>query len=70
MQMLTKVFLFYKDGIMGMRLGKKLWLIVFIKVFIILVILRIFFFPNILDTKFTTTQQKSAYVLDSLTNTK
>ncbi len=68
--MLSKIFLFYKDGFLSMRLGKKLWLIVFIKVFIILVVLRIFFFPNILDTKFTTTQQKSAYVLNNLTNTK
>ncbi len=68
--MLNKIFLFYKDGFLSMRLGKKLWLIVFIKVFIILVVLRIFFFPNILDTKFTTTQQKSAYVLNNLTNTK
>lgn len=70
MQMLGKVFLFYKEGLLGMRLGKKLWLIVFIKVCIIMVILRIFFFPNILDTKFTTAQQKSAYVLNNLTNTK
>jgi hypothetical protein len=33
-----------------MRLGKTLWTIILIKLFIMFVILKIFFFPNFLKT--------------------
>ncbi len=40
----------YYDGFRNMRLGKTLWLIIAIKLFIIFFILKLFFFPNFLKT--------------------
>ena len=38
----------YYDGFRHMTLGKTLWAIILIKLFIIFVVLKIFFFPNFL----------------------
>lgn len=45
---LYKVYDLYADGFRSMRLGKTLWTIILIKLFIIFAILKIFFFPNFL----------------------
>jgi len=41
-----KVYDLYRDGFRHMRLGKTLWLIVLVKLFVIFVVLKLFFFPN------------------------
>ena len=64
------IVLFYKDGLLSMHLGKKLWLIIFIKLFILFAIVKLLFFPNVLDTKFKTEKEKSDYIMDSLTKLK
>ncbi|RRC96812.1 DUF4492 domain-containing protein [Prevotella sp. OH937_COT-195] len=46
---LYRVFDLYYDGFRNMRLGKTLWLIIGIKLFVIFVILKIFFFPNFIS---------------------
>ena len=43
-----RTFDLYYDGFRSMRLGKTLWAIILIKLFIIFVVLKIFFFPNFL----------------------
>ena len=43
-----KVFHLYYDGFRNMELGKTLWLIIAIKVFVIFCVLKLFFFPNFL----------------------
>ena len=45
---LYRVYDLYVDGFRHMRLGKTLWAIILIQLFIIFVILKIFFFPNFL----------------------
>ena len=45
---LYRVYDLYVDGFRHMRLGRTLWAIILIKLFIIFVILKIFFFPNFL----------------------
>ena len=45
---LHKVFDLYYDGFRSMRLGRTLWAIILIKLFIIFVVLKLFFFPNFL----------------------
>ena len=47
---LYKVFHLYYDGFRSMTLGKTLWFIILIKLFIIFVVLKLFFFPNFLKT--------------------
>lgn len=66
--MFRKIFNLYYEGFKNMTWGKKLWLIIFIKLFIIFAILKLFFFPDFLDSKFTSDQDKSDYVIEQLTN--
>ncbi len=43
-----RVFDLYYDGFRNMRLGRTLWAIILIKLFIIFAFLKVFFFPNFL----------------------
>jgi hypothetical protein len=61
-----EVFYFYYDGFRSMTVGKKLWLIILIKLFIIFIILKIFFFPDILKIKFKTDKERGEYIIDQL----
>ena len=45
---LYRVFDLYYDGFRNMKLGRTLWTIILIKLFIIFVVLKLFFFPNFL----------------------
>ena len=56
----------YYDGFRHMTLGKTLWAIILIKLFIIFVILKIFFFPNFLKTH-APEGEEAEYVATELT---
>lgn len=62
-----RVFLFYYEGFRSMTLGKKLWTIILIKLFIMFIVLKLFFFPDFLNSRFNNDEQKSEYVLEQLT---
>ena len=47
---IQKIWRFYVDGFRSMTLGRTLWLIILVKLFIMFFILRIFFFPNYLSS--------------------
>lgn len=57
----------YVDGFRSMTVGKKLWLLIIIKVIIIFAILKVFFFPDILGTNYDTDTQRADAVRESLT---
>ncbi len=59
---IKSVFNFYVEGFKSMKLGKTLWLIILIKLFIMFVVLRVFFFPDFLNTKFESDEEKADYV--------
>lgn len=40
----------YVDGFRSMTLGRTLWAIIIIKLIVVFVVLKIFFFPNFLST--------------------
>lgn len=44
--LLGSVWRFYVDGFRQMTVGRTLWLVILIKLFIIFVVLKLFFFPN------------------------
>lgn len=68
MGLVKKVFLFYYEGFKGMTVGRKLWLIILIKLFVMFVVLKMFFFKDFLGSKFSDDKQKSEYVLKQLTH--
>lgn len=68
--LIKRIFLFYYEGFKDMTVGKKLWIIIFIKLFIMFAILKIFFFPDFLKSNFNTDKERSEYVIDQLTNSK
>jgi flagellar basal body-associated protein FliL len=43
-----KVYHLYYDGFRSMTLGRTLWVIILIKLFVIFVVLKLFFFPDFL----------------------
>lgn len=68
--LIQKIFFFYYDGFASMTVGKKLWIIIFIKLFIMFAILKLFFFPDILKTRFSNDVERGNYVIDQITQTK
>ncbi len=66
---INSTYTFYRDGFRGMVLGKKLWTIILIKLFVMFVVLKLFFFPNYLNTRFATDEEKTNYVLEQITRT-
>ena len=68
---LRSVFLFYYEGFRNMSWwGKKVWLIIIIKLCIIFLLLRLFFFPDFLKSKFRSDRERSDYVIEQLTGNK
>ena len=63
---LHRAFDLYYDGFRSMRLGKTLWAIILIKLFIIFVVLKLFFFPNFL--KQHAKGDEAGYVATELTD--
>jgi Na+/H+ antiporter NhaD/arsenite permease-like protein len=65
----NKILNFYYDGFTSMSWwGKKMWIIIIVKLFIMLAILKVFFFPDILQKNFDTDKERSEYVIDQLIN--
>jgi hypothetical protein len=48
--------------------GKRVWIIIIIKLFIMFAIIKLFFFPDFLQRKYDNDKQRSEYVLDQLIN--
>jgi hypothetical protein len=61
----VRIFRFYLEGFKSMKLGKTLWLIILIKLFVMFVVLKIFFFPNFLN-RFDSKTDKENYVSQEL----
>ncbi len=65
--LIKKIFYFYVQGFKGMTVGKTLWLIILIKLFIMFAVLKVFFFPDFLKTRFGNDKDRTEYVIDQLT---
>ncbi|HEX3006578.1 MAG TPA: DUF4492 domain-containing protein [Bacteroidales bacterium] len=65
--LIKKIFYFYYEGFRGMTVGKKLWMIILLKLFIMFAVLKLFFFPDFLKTNFNNDKERSNYVIDQLT---
>ncbi|BAF69262.1 DUF4492 domain-containing protein [Nitratiruptor sp. SB155-2] len=64
---LSPIINFYIYGFRNMsKLGRKLWLIIAIKLFIFFVVIKMLFFPDILQEKFHSDKERADYVMKNL----
>lgn len=64
---LYNVYRLYADGFRQMRLGRVLWTIILIKLFVIFVVLKLLFFPDVLKQK-ARNGDAASYVAGELTS--
>lgn len=62
-----KVVNFYADGFRNMTVGKKLWAIIFIKVILLFLVFKLFFFPDILKENYDNDDDRARAVAKELT---
>ena len=61
---LLKIIRFYMEGFRSMTLGKVLWTVILIKLFVIFFVLKLFLFPDVLQQKGG--NDKASYVAGEL----
>lgn len=64
----AKVARFYIDGFRSMTVGRKLWLLILIKLFILFFVFKLFFFPDILSRDYDNDADRAEAVRTSLLN--
>lgn len=62
----VRVFMFYRDGFREMTVGKKLWAIILIKLFVMFAIVKVLFFPDLLKRDYKTDSERSDAVRSTL----
>lgn len=68
MSIFLKIFHFYKEGFQQLsHNGKRLWLIILIKLIIMFGVLKVFFFKDYLNTRFDTEAEKIEHISNQLT---
>ena len=62
----ARIWTFYYDGFRSMTVGKTLWAIILIKVFIFFVVIKMLFFPNLLQRDFDSDEERANHVRQEL----
>lgn len=62
-----KILQFYIDGFKSMTIGRKLWALIIIKCIVFFLILKLFFFPDVLKENYDTDTERAAAVRTALT---
>ncbi len=65
--MFSKIFHFYIDGFRNMKVGKTLWMLILIKLFIMFAILKVFFFCS-KTPDFGSSKDEAIYYREQFTN--
>ncbi len=66
--MVVRIYRFYRDGFRSMTVGRYLWAMILIKLFILFFIFKLFFFPNLLERDYDTDADRAQAVRTSLIN--
>lgn len=61
-----RIIRFYVEGFREMTIGKTLWAIILIKLFIMFFVLKLFFFPNVLNKLYDSDEQKADHVAEEI----
>lgn len=64
---MNKFVSLYVDGFRAMTVGRKLWLIILVKVAVIFLVLKLFFFPDTLQSNYEDDNSRAQAVRSSLT---
>lgn len=65
---IKKTYRFYRDGFRSMTVGRYLWAMILIKLFILFFVFKLFFFPDILQRDYDNDADRAAAVRNSLIN--
>lgn len=68
--MLGRVWNFYIEGFRSMTIGRKLWAIIIVKLVVLFLVLKLFFFPDILQERYDSDAERADAVRNNLTITK
>ncbi len=69
--MIQRIFSFYTQALrssVASTTGRRLWFLLALKIFILLILFKILFFPDRLQTDYTTDADRAAAVRSSLTS--
>jgi len=67
---INKVLSMYIDGFRSMTVGRKLWTLILIKLAIMFLVFKMFFFPDILKVKYDDDTERAQAVRTALTTRK
>lgn len=62
----VRIYRFYRDGFRSMTVGRYLWLMIIIKLFILFFIFRLFFFPDLLKRDYDNDADRAQAVRNAL----
>lgn len=62
----ARVWRFYRDGFREMTTGRYLWILILVKLAIIFLVLKIFFFPDLLSRDYDNDDDRARAVRRSL----
>lgn len=68
--MFKSILEFYLTGFRNMKLGRTLWLIIFVKLFIMFFVIKMLFFSENMSKKFKTDAEKTNFVYENLIKSK
>lgn len=63
-----KIWRFYFEGFRDMTVGRTLWIIILVKLFIFFIVIKLLFFPNFLSSNFDSDEARADHVRHELTS--
>lgn len=64
----VRIIRFYRDGFRAMTVGRYLWALIIIKLFILFFIFKLFFFPDLLQRDYDNDVDRARAVRHSMTD--
>ena len=64
--MIKRIIRFYVEGFKSMTVGKTLWALIILKLFIMFAILKLFFFPDLLSSNSDNDDDRAQHVRNEL----
>lgn len=62
----SAIWYFYIDGFKSMTIGRYLWALILVKLAILFLVFKLFFFPNILEERYDTDAERAQAVREHL----